>query len=154
MNAETIGQAGELLIGLLVLFGALVSVLSAFGLVRLPDVYLRSHAATKSATLGVLAVLTGAFLYFTIYLGHASAKLLLGIVFVFLTGPVAGHLNGRAAYRTGVSLWKGSVQDDLKEELRRERQEREAGEERGSPVAGTEEAGNLEAAAAQERRER
>ncbi|WP_424767777.1 monovalent cation/H(+) antiporter subunit G [Paenibacillus sp. sgz302251] len=111
---ETISSIGELLIGILVLIGALISALSAFGLIRLPDVYLRSHAATKSATLGVLLILTAAFLYFSFYLEHVSAKILLGIIFVFITAPVAGHLNGRAAYRSGVPLWKGSVQDDLK----------------------------------------
>ncbi|MNJ53664.1 Na(+)/H(+) antiporter subunit G [compost metagenome] len=111
---------GELLIGLLVLFGAVISALSAFGLVRLPDVYLRSHAATKSPTLGVLCILSGAFLYFMLYLDHVSAKLLLGIVFVFITAPVAGHLNGRAAHRTGVPLWQGSVRDDLSEAIKQE----------------------------------
>ncbi|MGN7764943.1 monovalent cation/H(+) antiporter subunit G [Paenibacillus sp. 22594] len=105
---------GELLIAVLVLLGALFCGLGAFGLVRLPDVYLRSHAATKSATLGVLCVLTGAFLFFFFYINIVSIKLLLAIVFVFITSPVAGHLNGRAAYRSGVPLWKGSVQDDLK----------------------------------------
>ncbi|KWX77989.1 cation:proton antiporter [Paenibacillus riograndensis] len=105
---------GELLIAILVLLGALFCGLGAFGLVRLPDVYLRSHAATKSATLGVLCVLTGAFLFFFFYIDTLSVKLLLAIVFVFITSPVAGHLNGRAAYRSGVPLWKGSVQDDLK----------------------------------------
>ncbi|CQR55090.1 monovalent cation/proton antiporter, MnhG/PhaG subunit [Paenibacillus riograndensis SBR5] len=105
---------GELLIAILVLLGALICGLSAFGLVRLPDVYLRSHAATKSATLGVLCVLTGAFLFFYFYIEVVSIKLLIAIVFVFITSPVAGHLNGRAAYRSGVPLWKGSVQDDLK----------------------------------------
>ncbi|EXX87063.1 cation:proton antiporter [Paenibacillus darwinianus] len=110
--------AGELLIGVLVLTGASLSALGAFGLVRLPDVYLRSHAATKSATLGVLLVLAGAFLYFWLYLEHASAKLILGIVFVFMTAPVAGHLNGRAAHRTGVSLWEKSVRDDLKQTVK------------------------------------
>ncbi|WP_348625287.1 monovalent cation/H(+) antiporter subunit G [Paenibacillus peoriae] len=104
---------GELLIAILVLFGALFCGLSAFGLIRLPDVYLRSHAATKSATLGVLCVLTGAFLYFLFYVDVVSIKLLLAIVFVFITSPVAGHLNGRAAYRSGVPLWENSVQDDL-----------------------------------------
>ncbi|WP_036717486.1 monovalent cation/H(+) antiporter subunit G [Paenibacillus harenae] len=104
---------GETMIGLIVLVGSLIGALSAFGLIRLPDVYLRSHAATKSATLGVLLILTGAFLYFAFYLEHVSAKLLLGIVFVFITSPVAGHLNGRAAHRTGVPLWERSVQDDL-----------------------------------------
>ncbi|GGF70744.1 Na+/H+ antiporter subunit G [Paenibacillus albidus] len=105
---------GELLIALLVLLGALFCALSAFGLIRLPDVYLRSHAATKSATLGVLCVLLGAFLYFWFYLDTVSVKLLLAIAFVFITSPVAGHLNGRSAYRSGVPLWENSVQDDLK----------------------------------------
>jgi len=98
----------------LALAGALFCAISAFGLIRLPDVYLRSHAATKSAALGVLFVLTGAFLYFWIVDGNVNAKLLLAILFVFLTSPVAGHLNGRAAYRSGVKLWKGSVRDDFK----------------------------------------
>lgn len=105
---------GEPLIGILVLIGALLSALSTFGLIRLPDVYLRSHAATKSATLGVLSILLGAFLFFIIFEGYASARLLLGIIFVFITAPVAGHLIGRAAYRTGAPLWERSVQDDLK----------------------------------------
>lgn len=116
---------GELLIGLLVLFGAVVSALSAFGLVRLPDAYMRSHAATKSTTLGVLCILSGAFLYFMFYLDHVSAKLLLGIVFVFITAPVGGHLNGRAAHRTGVPLWKNSVRDDLSEATKQERQQQQ-----------------------------
>ncbi len=99
----------------LALAGAIVCAISAFGLIRLPDVYLRSHAATKSAALGVLLILIGAFLFFWIVDGEINAKLLLAILFVFMTSPVAGHLNGRAAYRSGVKLWKGSVRDDFKE---------------------------------------
>lgn len=120
MSMEMISKLGELLLGLVILFGSLISALSAFGLIRLPDVYLRSHAATKSATLGVLLILIGTFLYFMFYLEHSSAKLLLGIVFVFITAPVAGHLNGRAAYRSGVALWVDSTQDDLKDALKKE----------------------------------
>ncbi len=110
-------EIGELLIGIVVLCGALISAVSAFGLIRLPDIYLRSHAATKSSTLGVLLILTGVFLYFMIYVDHISAKLILGIIFVFITAPVAGHLNGRAAYRTGVPLWSNSKNDDLRPAL-------------------------------------
>ncbi|WP_166242183.1 monovalent cation/H(+) antiporter subunit G [Paenibacillus turpanensis] len=105
---------GELIIGLLVLLGALLSAISSFGLIRLPDVYMRSHAATKSTTLGVLSILFAAFLYFLLFEGQVSVRLLLGILFVFITAPVAGHLIGRAAYRTGVPMWERSVQDDLK----------------------------------------
>ncbi len=122
MSMETISAWGETLIGLLVLAGAVISAISAYGLIKLPDFYLRTHAATKSATLGVLFILTGAFLYFSFYLDHVSAKLLLGIVFVFVTAPVAGHLNGRAAYRSGVPLWEQSVRDDWGDSVEKERQ--------------------------------
>jgi len=110
---QTIQLLIEWLSVLLILLGALLSVFSAFGLIRLPDVYLRSHAATKSATLGVLCVLTGVFLYFASSMQTASMNILLGIVFFFITAPVAGHLNGRAAHRSGVPLWTGSIQDEL-----------------------------------------
>ncbi|MNC73218.1 Na(+)/H(+) antiporter subunit G [compost metagenome] len=62
----------------------------------------------------MLCVLGGGFLYFWFTDGTVSFKLLLAIVFVFITSPVAGHLNGRSAYRSGIPLWEGSVQDDLK----------------------------------------
>ncbi|CAM4513474.1 monovalent cation/H(+) antiporter subunit G [Paenibacillus typhae] len=121
MNMEVITTIVELLFALLILTGALLSAVSSFGLIRLPDVYLRSHAAAKSATLGVLCVLSGAFLYYAFFLDYISAKLLLGIVFVFMTSPLSAHLTGRAAYRTGVPLWNRRIQDDLKEVLEKER---------------------------------
>lgn len=64
---EMIKTAVELLFVLLILTGALLSAVSSVGLIRLPDVYLRSHAVAKSATLGVLCVLSGAFLYFAFF---------------------------------------------------------------------------------------
>ncbi len=99
---------------LLMLFGAVVSVISAIGMLRLPDVYTRSHAATKSATLSVLCCLMGAFIYFWSHDGYVSIRLILGIVFVFITAPVSGHLVTRAAYRSRVPLAEGSGKDELK----------------------------------------
>ena len=99
---------------LLMLAGSIVSVVSAFGMLRLPDVYTRSHAATKSATLSVLACLLGAFIYFWSSDGYVSIRLILGIIFVFITAPVAGHLICRAAYRSRVPLAEGSGEDELK----------------------------------------
>lgn len=98
----------------LVLFGSIISVISAFGLIKLPDVYTRSHAATKSSTLAVLACLSGAFIYFWSHDGYVSIRLILGIIFVFITAPVAGHLICRAAYRSRVPLAENSGQDELK----------------------------------------
>lgn len=99
---------------LLMLFGSIVSIISALGMLRLPDVYTRSHAATKSATLSVLCCLLGAFIYFWSHDGFVSIRLILGIVFVFITAPVAGHLVCRAAYRARVPLAEGSGDDALK----------------------------------------
>lgn len=125
--AQMIQMIGEPVISILVLIGAVLSLLSAFGIIRFPDVYLRAHAATKSATLGVLCVLTGAFLFFLIYEGYSSMRILLAIVFVFITAPIAGHLNARAAYRTGVPLWK-LAKDELRPALKKQGIDREHAE--------------------------
>jgi multicomponent Na+:H+ antiporter subunit G len=99
--------------GLFILIGAFLSLVTAFGLIRLPDVYTRNHAASKSATMGVMLVLLGTFLYFWLIEDHFNSRLLLGIGFIFLTSPVAGHLISRAAYNSGVKLSDRTVQDDL-----------------------------------------
>lgn len=100
-----------------------MGVISVFGLIRLPDVYTRSHAATKSSTLAVLLTLSGAFLYFIFNEQFVSIRLLLGIVFVFLTAPVAGHLLVRSAYRSKVELADISGTDDLYEVIHGEKKD-------------------------------
>ena len=107
----------EIIAAVLILIGTFFSFLSAVGLIRLPDVYTRSHAASKSTTLGVLCTLVGTLLYFLITDGYFSIRLLLGIFFVFLTAPVSAHVICRSAYRSKVKLTENSVQDDLKDYL-------------------------------------
>lgn len=110
----------ELIAVVLILIGTIFSFLSSIGFIRLPDVYTRSHAASKSSTLGVLFTLLGTFLYFMITEDYFSIRLFLGIFFVFLTAPVSAHVIIRAAYRSNVELTKESVQDDLKKVLKGE----------------------------------
>lgn len=100
---------------ILIFIGSLFAVVSAIGLIRFPDVYTRSHAATKSSTLGVLLTLTGALIYIWESQNYFSVRLVLGIVFVFLTAPVSGHLVTRAAYRSKVKLADITLEDDLEE---------------------------------------
>ncbi|MFA9455919.1 monovalent cation/H(+) antiporter subunit G [Halalkalibacter sp. AB-rgal2] len=107
--------ATEVIISIFVLIGGFLSLLGSIGLIRFPDVYGRTHAATKSATLGVISIIIATFLFFLLVQGEFIMKLLLAIIFVFLTAPVAAQMVGRAAYRTKVPLWEKSVQDDLKE---------------------------------------
>lgn len=106
-------EISEWLVIIFVLIGAFLSLVTAFGVLRLPDVYTRNHAASKSATLGVMSIMLAAFLYFYMEHGHFNSRVILGILFVFFTAPVSGHLISRAAYNSGVKLWDKSVRDDL-----------------------------------------
>lgn len=112
----------EIIVASLIFIGTVFSFLSGVGLIRFPDVYTRAHAASKSASLGVLCTLFGVFLYFLIKDGYISIRLILGILFVFLTSPVVAHLINRSAYRSNVALTEESVQDDLKEFFKKDEQ--------------------------------
>lgn len=98
---------------LLISVGVLFTVVTVIGILRLPDVYTRAHAASKSATLGVMSILSGVFLYFWVNEGIISIQLILGIIFLFFTSPIGGHLMSRAAYISGVKPSKLTVRDDL-----------------------------------------
>ena len=109
------GNVGFEIIGaLLILFGSIISVISAIGMIRFPDVYTRAHAATKTTTVAVLITLTGTFIYLWIAEGFISIRLILGIIFVFLTAPVSGHLVLRASYRAKVKMSERTSKDELK----------------------------------------
>ncbi|MEI4461170.1 monovalent cation/H(+) antiporter subunit G [Exiguobacterium indicum] len=103
----------ELIVAVFALLGMGFSLVTALGLIRLPDVYTRAHAASKSATLGVMSILIGVIIYFVIEDGFFSSRVVLGILFVLITAPIGGHLIARAAYYSNVPLWKSSVRDDL-----------------------------------------
>ena len=84
------------------------------GLVRLPDVYNRLQAATKSVTLGTCSIMFGTFLI--VGFTATGIKALLCIVFLILTAPVSAHALARAAHISGVKLWEGSVVDKYEED--------------------------------------
>lgn len=100
---------------LLVLVGAAISLLGVVGMLRLPDVLSRSHAATKPQTLGLILVLAGVAL--RLRSGMDLATLGLIAFFQMLTGPVASHLVARSAYRTGQVDHGELLFDELDEQL-------------------------------------
>ncbi|MCK8099718.1 MULTISPECIES: monovalent cation/H(+) antiporter subunit G [Bacillus] len=102
----------KIAVAIFILMGALICLAASFGTLRLPDMYTRSHAASKGSTLGVNMILLGVFFFLWFITGEISAKILLGIFFIFITAPVGGHLICRAAYNSGVKLDERSVQDD------------------------------------------
>ncbi|GKU83173.1 monovalent cation/H(+) antiporter subunit G [Niallia sp. NCCP-28] len=108
----------KIITGILIFLGAALAVVAAFGVIKLPDVYTRSHAASKSATLGIMCILLGTSLYFFQTEGVLHSRLILAIAFIFITSPVAGHLIIRAAYNTKVPMCDNAIRDDLKDKYR------------------------------------
>lgn len=98
------------LVGCLLLLGGFLMFLTGLGLVRMPDIFTRMHAATKSASLGVALLLLAAALVFRDTM--VVTKSLVTIAFIFLTAPVAASLLGRAAYARRTPLWEHSVMDE------------------------------------------
>ncbi len=103
------------IIGLtLISIGLLFDFLGCLGLVRLPDLYSRLQAATKSVTLGTCSILLGTF----VIVGFTAAglKSIMCILFLLMTAPVAAHALARGAHRAGIKLWKNSVVDKYAED--------------------------------------
>lgn len=105
----------ELIGALIILLGAIISVASAIGMIRFPDIFSRAHAATKTTTLAVLITLFGTFFSLLFSQSYLSVRLLLGIGFVFITAPVSGHLVLRAAYRAGIPMSGYTAADELRD---------------------------------------
>ncbi|BAD85413.1 membrane bound hydrogenase, MbxC subunit [Thermococcus kodakarensis KOD1] len=118
----------------LVLIGTFFYFLSALGLIRMPDVYNRMQTSTKSATLGSLGVMVGVGLW---AVGDGLSwswftKSVVIALFLLLTNPISAHALIRAAYKSGIPLWQGSVVDKYREHLEaKEKAETEASKEGG-----------------------
>jgi multicomponent Na+:H+ antiporter subunit G len=96
----------------LILVGSAFSLTASVGLLRLPDLYTRMHAASKAGTLGSCSVLLALAV-------HAddpaiSLRALAGVLFFLFTVPISSHLLAKAAHSAGYRLWDGSDRDDLK----------------------------------------
>jgi len=93
----------EILVSVFLLIGGLLSLVAVAGVLRMPDLFTRMHAATKTGTVGISAITIGMMIHFGTI--TVISRGVLVIAFFLLTAPVAAHMIGRAAYRSGVSLW-------------------------------------------------
>lgn len=84
----------------LLLGGSLFVLIGGIGILRLPDVYTRLHAAGVTDTLGMGMILLGLMVQagFTLI----TIKLLLILLFMIITGPTASHALAKAALHGGV----------------------------------------------------
>ncbi len=91
--------------------GTLFLLVSALGILRLPDVLTRMHAAGIAATLGITCLLLATGFYF--FAEGQMLRMVALIVLFFVTAPIATTTMARAAYRTGRSDQFVLKHDDL-----------------------------------------
>ncbi|MCP8884287.1 monovalent cation/H(+) antiporter subunit G [Devosia sp. XJ19-1] len=97
--------------GVLLLLGAAFTLLAAIGVVRLPDLYTRMHAASKAGAVG-----GGLILIAVAVLSQdasVSMRAVIGVVFLLLTTPVSAHLLARASYLSGYKPCSQTLIDEL-----------------------------------------
>lgn len=96
---------------ILVFLGTFFIFIAAVGILRMPDIFIRMHAATKAGTLGSGLILFAATLYFLDT--QVTLEAILTIVFIYITAPIASHLIARSAYAQRVQLSKETIIDEL-----------------------------------------
>jgi multicomponent Na+:H+ antiporter subunit G len=98
----------------LVLFGVLVMTIGAYGVARLPDTYLKLHAAGKMVFLGAMPLLLAAALT-----GDKGVvlRVILIAFFLVVTTPVSAHMVARAAYLRGEKMHSLEALDESGRDL-------------------------------------
>ena len=85
----------------LLMAGSLFLLTGALGMVRLPDVFTRMHAAGMTDTMGAGLILVGLCVYSGA--SHETlVRLLLILGFLWFTSPIATHATAKAALSGGV----------------------------------------------------
>jgi len=106
---------------LLIVAGSFFTVVGALGLLRMPDVFTRMHAASVTDTLGVGFLILGMVMQAGFSL--VTLKLLILMALFFFIAPVVTHALARACLHEGV--------EPLLAEDRRPRNKRPVGRDSG-----------------------
>ena len=87
----------------MIVAGLFFLIVAAIGMLRLPDVFSRSHALSLTDSLGAFLVLAGLAVYqgFSLNL----LKIVLVLALMYLINPVVSHATIRAALRSGLKPW-------------------------------------------------
>ena len=106
-----------IVVSVMLVVGGTFTFLAALGIVRLPDVYTRMHAASKAGTVGSGLMLFAAGIHsldVAIFM-----RALAGFVFFVLTAPIAAHLVAKAAHQAGYRLTRFTVIDEMRDSQKR-----------------------------------
>ena len=84
--------------------GLFFLVVAAIGVIRLADVFSRSHAVSLTDSLGAFLMLAG--IAFHEGLDKNTLKILVVLALLYILNPVISHATVRAALRSGLEPWK------------------------------------------------
>lgn len=93
-------SALSLLAWSLIVAGSFFTLVGAVGLIRMPELYTRMHAASVIDTLGIGLMFAGLMVHSGF--NQVSLKLLFILLLFFFTGPVVTHALAQAALHAGV----------------------------------------------------
>jgi multicomponent Na+:H+ antiporter subunit G len=94
----------EILSMIFIVAGLFFLIVAAIGVIRLPDVFSRSHAISLTDSLGAFLMLIGIALHEG--LGTNMLKILVVLSLLYIINPVITHATVRAALRSGIKPWK------------------------------------------------
>ena len=101
----------DVLSWVMLLTGGVFVVIGGIGIIRLPDLYTRMHAASLTDALGTLLIIFGIMLQAGLSL--ASIKLAAIAGFLMLTGPTATYALANAALLSGLLPKNAELPEDL-----------------------------------------
>ncbi|HFB2047966.1 MAG: monovalent cation/H(+) antiporter subunit G [Hyphomicrobiaceae bacterium] len=111
-SAGVFGLALDIISGSMVLVGVFFITVGAFGVIRMPDVFTRMHAASVIETAGLGFILVGLIMQSGSFL--LALKLLFILVLFLITSPVISHAIARTALLGGEEPLLGEVCCDNK----------------------------------------
>lgn len=95
---------------LVIVIGGVFCVVSGIGLLRMPDVFTRSHAAGMTDTVGAAFILLGLLLQVPDW--NVAIRLVLIVGFLVFTSPTATHALAQAALRDGIAPLLADASDN------------------------------------------
>ncbi len=98
---------------ILLLAGSIFTLISAIGIIRFPDIYMRKSASAKASTFGVsLIILSVIFINMSFII---TIKLLAILFLLFLTIPIGSQVLARAASKMKIKFWDKTTINQLEE---------------------------------------
>jgi multicomponent Na+:H+ antiporter subunit G len=94
----------EIILSIFIIAGSFLMFIAGLGVLRMPDIFMRMHAATKAPSLGIMLMLVVVMISFPDLI--TIVKSLLVIIFIYITIPISANMLGKTSLDMGLPMWK------------------------------------------------